>query len=137
VPSYTSALRRFIDGLGLHAAVTFRGQISDEQLARAMAEADVLVVTSEHEGFGVPTVEAMSMGLPVVANDAGALPEVVGAGGVLVDTGDPWALADAIAGLLADPAGQAAFHAGAIDQLAALRLDTAGDRLIDLVAALR
>ena len=52
VPSYTAALHRFIDEMGLRQAVTFRGQLDDDGLARAMAEADVLVVASAHEGFG-------------------------------------------------------------------------------------
>jgi glycosyltransferase involved in cell wall biosynthesis len=135
VPSYTRALHRFVDDMGLHRAVTFRGQITDRALGVAMSDADVLVVTSDHEGFGVPTVEAMSVGLPVVANHAGALPEVVGRGGVLVDTSDPWALASAIAGVLADP-NPAARAAAALDQVSALGLGSAGDRLVDLVGRL-
>ena len=90
VPSYTAALQRFIDELGLHDAVTFSGVLSDAELAAALADSDVLVVTSQHEGFGVPVIEAMTLGLPVVANRIGALPEVVGDGGLLVDTTDPW-----------------------------------------------
>ena len=97
VPSYTAALRRFVDEMGLRDAVTFTGAVSDEELVGAMAGADVLVVTSRHEGFGVPVLEAMSLGLPVVANDTGALPEVVGDAGLLVDASDPYALAAAVA----------------------------------------
>ena len=62
-----------------------RGALSDAALAAAVAEADVFVLTSRHEGFGVPVMEAMTLGVPVVANEAGALPEVVGDGGLLVD----------------------------------------------------
>ncbi len=102
VPSYTAALRRYIDEMGLHDAVTFTGTVSDEELVAAMARADVLVMTSRHEGFGVPALEAMSLGLPVVANDAGALPEVVGDAGLLVDARDPYALAGAVARVLGD-----------------------------------
>ena len=97
VPSYTTALHRFVDELGLHDAVTFSGALSDAGLDAAMADADVLVMTSLHEGFGVPVLEAMTVGLPVVANRIGALPEVVDDGGLLVDTTDPSALAGAVA----------------------------------------
>jgi glycosyltransferase involved in cell wall biosynthesis len=136
VPSYTKALHRFVDEMGLHEVVTFRGQISDQSLEEAMAMADVLVVTSVHEGFGVPTVEAMSSGLPVVANDAGALKDVVGRGGVLIDTSDPWALAHAVTEVLASPDPEAR-TAAALHQVESLGLWSAGDRLVDLVNELR
>ena len=93
VPAYTRALQRFVDELGIGDAVTFRGSISDADLVAAMAGSDVLVMASRHEGFGVPVIEAMTMGLPVVANAEGALPEVIGDAGVLIDATDPYALA--------------------------------------------
>jgi glycosyltransferase involved in cell wall biosynthesis len=64
-----------------------------------------------YEGFSLPAAEALSTGTPVVASDAGALPEVVGrdgAAGILVPAGDHAALARTIAELLADPARRAA-----------------------------
>jgi glycosyltransferase involved in cell wall biosynthesis len=136
VATYTDALHRFVAELGLGEAVTFRGAVSDDELARAYTRADVLVVTSAHEGFGVPLIEAMSVGLPIVASPMGALPEVVGPAGVIVDTRDPWAVAAAIAELLGDAARRASLAESGRTQLAALALDTAGDRLIDLVCAL-
>jgi L-malate glycosyltransferase len=135
IASYTEALHRFVAESGLAAAVTFSGHAGDADLAAAYDRADVLVVTSEHEGFGVPLVEAMSVGLPIVASPAGALPEVIGPAGVSVDTRDPWALAGAIADLLGDPARCAALAEAGRAQLAALELQTAGDRLIDLVCS--
>ena len=60
--------------------MTFGGHASDATVAAAYAESDVLVVTSEHEGYCVPVVEAMTVGLPVVAFRQGALPEVLGDG---------------------------------------------------------
>ena len=103
VPPYTAALRRFVDDMGLHDAVTFTGALSDADLAATMARSDVLVITSQHEGFGVPVLEAMSIGVPVVASRCGALPEVVGDGGLLVDATDPWALAGAVERVMAQP----------------------------------
>jgi glycosyltransferase involved in cell wall biosynthesis len=133
VPAYTGALRRYVDELGLHDAVHFRGPLSDDALADAMAQAEVLITTSDHEGFGVPVVEAMSRGLPVVANDAGALREVLGDGGVLLDATDPFTTARAIAGIAGDPGARAAMAEGAAAQLAALDLATAGDRAVDQI----
>jgi glycosyltransferase involved in cell wall biosynthesis len=80
------------------------------ELADLIAEystARAAVVPSHFEGFGFPASEAMACGLPVIANAAGALPEVVGSdghAGRLVPPRDPQALADAIRDVLADPA---------------------------------
>jgi glycosyltransferase involved in cell wall biosynthesis len=137
VPSYTRALHRYVADLGLRDVVTLDGHLSDPELADAFAAADVLVMTSAHEGFGIPVIEAMHTGLPVVANRAGALPEVVGDAGVLVDTADPYALSWAVARLLADPSRCAALAEAGRRRLNALDLAGAGDRLIDQVIALR
>ena len=78
---------------------------------RQYSTARVAVVPSFFEGFGFPASEAMACGLPVIANAAGALPEVVGSdghAGRLVPPRDPRAMAEAIADVLADPARAAA-----------------------------
>jgi glycosyltransferase involved in cell wall biosynthesis len=137
VASYTSAVHRFVSEVGLEESVRFLGHASDADLAAAYAEADVLVVASGHEGFGVPLIEAMSVGLPIVMSAAGALPEVVGRAGVVTETTDPWALAGAVAELLGDGERCRTLAAAGRAQLDALDLPTAGDRMIDLVCALR
>jgi L-malate glycosyltransferase len=136
VDSYTSALHRFVADVGLREVVMFRGHTSDGDLSAAYGRADVLIVASGHEGFGVPLIEAMSIGLPIVASAAGALPEIVGDAGVLTDPGDPWALATTVAELLSDPSRCHALALAGRTRLDALDLATAGDRLIDLVCAL-
>jgi glycosyltransferase involved in cell wall biosynthesis len=136
IESYDAALHRFVAELGLAAAVTFAGHASDATVATAYAEADVLVVTSAHEGFCVPVTEAMAVGLPVVAYAQGAIPEVLGEAGILVHTVDPYRLAATIAGLLADPTRCEALEQAGRRQLAALDLGGAGNRLVDLVCAL-
>lgn len=80
--------------------------LSRDELAQAYASARMAVVPSFFEGFGFPATEAMACGLPVVANAAGALPELLGSDdrcGRLVPPRDPAALAAAIASLLEDP----------------------------------
>ncbi|MBM9465258.1 glycosyltransferase family 4 protein [Aeromicrobium sp. YIM 150415] len=89
--------------LGIEHAVTIHSGISDEQLAELMASAEVMAVPSLYEGFSLPTVEAMSCGTPVVASRAGALPEVVGDAGVLVELGDVEALVEQIGALFDSP----------------------------------
>lgn len=66
--------------------------------------ASVVAVPSRYEGFGIPALEAMARGRAVVVSDAGALPEVVGEGGVVVPAGDVDAWASELAALLDDPA---------------------------------
>jgi L-malate glycosyltransferase len=136
VPAYTQALSRLVAETGLTGAVTFTGHASDEDLGAAYAEADVLVVASGHEGFGVPLLEAMAAGLPIVASPEGGLPEVLGSAGVAVETKDPWALAGTITTLLGDLGRRLALAAAGRQQLASLDLAGAGARLVDLVSAL-
>jgi glycosyltransferase involved in cell wall biosynthesis len=135
--SYERALRHYVAGLGLEGAVWFSGYAADAAVAAAYAEADVLVVTSEHEGFCVPVVEAMAAGLPVVAFDQGAVPEVLGGAGVLVTSRDPYALAGAIGAVMADPTRRADLVDAGRRRLAELDLPNAADRFVDLLLRLR
>ncbi|MDH3519266.1 MAG: glycosyltransferase family 4 protein, partial [Myxococcales bacterium] len=99
---------RAIRRLGLHDRVILqRRMLSLPELVREYSTARVAVVPSFFEGFGFPASEAMACGLPVIANAAGALPEVLGSDGVagrLVPPRNPRALARVIAAVLADPA---------------------------------
>jgi glycosyltransferase involved in cell wall biosynthesis len=122
--------------LGLAGAVQFAGHASDATVASAYAGADVLVVTSEHEGFCVPVVEAMAAGVPVVAFDQGAVPEVLGGAGVLVADKDPYALAAAITAVLRDTPRREDRVAAGRQRMVALHLDTAAERFVDLLAPL-
>ena len=76
--------------------VTHRGRVAASELAELIVQADVLAFPSRYEGFGLPVLEAMSVGTPVVAADSTALPEVVGGGGLLVEPGDVGGWADAL-----------------------------------------
>jgi glycosyltransferase involved in cell wall biosynthesis len=98
---------RLIRRFGLEGRVIFQDRFLEiEELVREYSTGRVAVVPSFFEGFGFPASEAMACGLPVVANAAGALPEVVGTDGEagrLVPPRDARALADAIADVLATP----------------------------------
>lgn len=72
------------------------GRVSDEDLHSLYAHASCLALPSLHEGFGLPALEAMAAGTPVVAGNSGALPEVTGRAAVLVDPLDPASIADGI-----------------------------------------
>ncbi|HTC69593.1 MAG TPA: glycosyltransferase family 1 protein [Acidothermaceae bacterium] len=86
--------------LGLDAQVRMPGYVTTEQLAVLYDEALLLAFPSRFEGFGIPVVEAMSVGCPVIAADATNLPALVGDAGLLVDPADVDAWAAAISGLL-------------------------------------
>jgi glycosyltransferase involved in cell wall biosynthesis len=94
---------KLVARLGLVDKVRFVGGITTEQMVHYYAEAAVAVVPSVYEGFGLPAGEAMACGVPVVATDGGALPEVVGDAGIVVPAKDADALAEGIASLLNDP----------------------------------
>ena len=78
------------------------GYIDNSTLRELYEGASVLVLPSLSEGFGLPAVEAMTIGVPVVVSDRGALPEVVGDAGLIVDLTEPVALASAIERVLTD-----------------------------------
>jgi alpha-1,3-rhamnosyl/mannosyltransferase len=96
-------LRAFVSAtppLGEH--VHFTGYLSDEALAELLNGADALVFPSLWEGFGLPAVEAMACGVPVLASRRGSLPEVVGEAGAYFDPEDVGAIAASILELLTD-----------------------------------
>lgn len=96
---------KLIKEYGLGDIITFTGRITMEELVKYYLSAEVCVVPSLYEGFGLPAAEAMSCKLPVISTRGGALPEVVGRDGdtgILVPTADPGALAAAIKRLLND-----------------------------------
>ncbi len=81
---------------GLGDAVVVTGYVTDQQRHDLMAGAECFAYSSLYEGFGLPPLEAMSHGVPVVAAAAGAIPEVVGDAALLVPVGDSAAFADAL-----------------------------------------
>jgi glycosyltransferase involved in cell wall biosynthesis len=95
-------LKRLTDA-PLAGHVRHVGYVNEPERRRLLEQASMLVIPSLEEGFGLPALEAMTMGVPVIASRRGALPEVVGDAGILVDALDEVAFAAAIDALLADP----------------------------------
>lgn len=97
--------RALAEELNVSSHVKFLGFVEHERMPAYYAEADLFVLPSRRESFGLVLAEAMACGLPVVATTAGAIPEVVEdrGTGVLVPPDDPDALAEAITSLLSDP----------------------------------
>jgi glycosyltransferase involved in cell wall biosynthesis len=93
---------RAVARLGLGSRVEFRGHVTQDELAALYRGAACLVFPSRYEGFGLPVLEAMASGTPVVATTAGSIPEVAGEAAILVEPGDPDALAQGIERALAE-----------------------------------
>jgi glycosyltransferase involved in cell wall biosynthesis len=132
-PAYAAALGRYAGSLGLAGAVEFVSGIADAELAAHYRRADVLVMLSEHEGFGVPLVEAMGHGLPIVAFDSGAVSEVLGDAGLLLDQKHPRQVAAAVAGLMANPDQRKRLVEAGKSRFATMGLEDAGERLVEVV----
>ena len=101
-PRYPEAQEE-AEELGVGSDVVFTGHISDSDLAALYRESDLLTHFSSYEGFGLPIVEAMRAGLPVVCTDGGSQPEVAGGAAEIVKAGDELSLAGAIADILSSP----------------------------------
>jgi glycosyltransferase involved in cell wall biosynthesis len=82
--------------------IQYVGRVSDDERDKLLQKAALLVYPSVYEGFGFPPLEAMRAGVPVVASNAGALPEVLGDAALLVDPNDEAALASAIESVFTD-----------------------------------
>lgn len=90
--------------LGVQDAVIEVEDASDERLRALYGGAEAFLFPSLHEGFGLPPLEAMACGTPVIASNRSSIPEVVGDAGVLLDPGDVVGMAAAVLRLRADPA---------------------------------
>lgn len=93
---------RAVEEHGLHNFVTFTGYVSAADLPALYTGAQMFVYPSYFEGFGLPPLEAMQCGAPVIAGDRTSLPEVIGEAGLLVNPFDVRAISGAIARLLDD-----------------------------------
>jgi alpha-1,3-rhamnosyl/mannosyltransferase len=86
----------------LGPAVSFSGYVDQEELAREYLTADALVFPSLYEGFGIPIIEAMAAGVPVIVSTATCLPEIGGAAALTADPHDPAAWSEQLSVLFED-----------------------------------
>ncbi|NTW28720.1 MAG: glycosyltransferase family 4 protein [Coriobacteriia bacterium] len=100
--------RAFVDSMlpsappAIRDRIVFTGRVEDPELRTLMRGAEAFVFPSRYEGFGLPPLEAMSMGTPVIVADAASLPEVVGTAACLFPPGDVKACEAAIRSVLED-----------------------------------
>ena len=105
---YFARLQELVRALGVTDDVVFTGHVDHDELMACYAVSDLFLCLSEHEGFGVPLLEAMVFGLPVIAYEAGAVAETLRGGGILLADKDPIEVAALIDRVLSDEALRAA-----------------------------
>lgn len=118
------------------AGTVFTGFVTDAELRALYTAAAAFVFPSLTEGFGLPPVEAMHCGTPVIAARAGAMPEVCGDAALLVDAEDPRGYRAAIETVLSDGELSAQLRARGLQRASELSWDAAGERLFQLVSRL-
>jgi glycosyltransferase involved in cell wall biosynthesis len=117
---------------GLEPAVRLLGYVPEEDLPWLYRGAELAVVPSQYEGFGLSALEAMACGTPVLAADASSLPEVVGGAGELFALGDPALLARRIAEITAAPERRTAMREHGLARAAAFSWDRTARRVLDV-----
>lgn len=118
------------------ADVILTGRVSDEDLIGLYSICDLYVFPSWHEGFGLPVLEAMSCGAPVIGSNNTSVPEVIGFEGALFDPHSPQSIADKIQEVLSNPQLHAALKAHALTQAAQFSWDASAQRSIQALEAL-
>lgn len=107
------------------------GHVVARDLPALYSGATASVYVSWYEGFGMPPIESMASGTPVIAGNRSVLPEVTGDAALLVDPGDEAAIADALARVCTDPALRAELTAKGYENITRYRWETAADVLVD------
>jgi glycosyltransferase involved in cell wall biosynthesis len=121
--------------LGLDGRVGFPGVVDDADLPALYGGAALVVLPSLEEGFGLPALEAMACAAPVVASRRGALPEVVGDAGVLVDPEDEAALTTALGRVLGNEAERQTLAWRGLERAARFTPEVTAGRVVDLLQA--
>ena len=125
-----------VEQLGLEEKVIFPGFVADEHLPALYNLADLFVFPSLYEGFGLPPLEALACGAPVITSDASSLPEVVGEAGLIVEATDVENLAEAMKRVLEDDALQAEMIARGLEQAKKFTWEKAAAKLLNLYETL-
>ncbi len=134
-PRYLRALEQEIAELELGDSVDCRESVAFPQLLAYFATADVFVCMSEHEGFCVPILEAMELGVPVIAYRAAAVTDTVDRAGILVDDKEPLAVASTANDLLTDDSQRLALIDAGRHRAAGFALDLTSKQFVDTIDA--
>jgi glycosyltransferase involved in cell wall biosynthesis len=117
---------------GLNGRVRFIGFVDDADLPALYSDAALFVFPSLYEGFGLPILEAMGCGVPVISSDASCLPEVVGEAGILLPPQDPQRWTETLLDLLGDPEARSRLVAAGFHQTRRFTWRRAAEQLLDI-----
>jgi len=121
-----------VDRSPYRSEIIFPGFIPDDHLAALYSAAETFAFPSHYEGFGLPVLEAMACGTPVVASRASSLPEVVGDAGMQVDPDDPESLASALELLALNPEMRADFRVRGLQRAASFTWEASAQTMLDV-----
>jgi glycosyltransferase involved in cell wall biosynthesis len=125
-------LRSLVDRHGLQEAVHFTGLVPDKDLVHLYTACEAFVLPSYLEGFGLPAVEAMACGAPVLASNVGSLPEVLAGAGELFDPHDVAALAGCLKRVLRDSVYQREFRTRSLRRALDFSWETSARQMRDI-----
>jgi glycosyltransferase involved in cell wall biosynthesis len=132
--NYLHAMERMAADLDLGDSVEIHIEgVRDPELRAYWAVADVMVCMSEHEGYGVPLLEAMELGVPVVAYDSSAIGETLGGAGALLESKDPLLVAEVVAGIVADEGKRQALVKGGKERAKDFSLEKTSRRILSVM----
>jgi glycosyltransferase involved in cell wall biosynthesis len=129
------AFRGYFDRVrkrGIEEGVVFTGYVDDHDLPALYSMARVFAYPSLHEGFGIPLLEAMACGTPVVTSDVSALPDVAGNAAVLVDPSSVESIAGGLARILGDDAFRARLVESGYERVRSFDAGSAAEAIVDL-----
>ena len=138
-PDYEESLRVMARQLGVADRVEFVGKVAPDRIPEVYRSADIFLLASLYEPFGIVLLEAMAAGLPIVATRVGGIPEVVedGRSAQLVPPGEPKAIADALRALIANAGTRERMSQAARQRAKEFSFDGLLDALIDTYGSLR
>jgi len=131
--TYAAELKTLVRELDLEGKVVFLGYVPMNHLPYLYSGATVFVIVSLSEGFGLPPLEAMACGTPVVASRVTSLPEVVGDAGILVDPNDTEQIAEALLRVIEHPALRTELSQKAVKQAASFSWSTAARQTLEVL----
>jgi glycosyltransferase involved in cell wall biosynthesis len=133
----TAPLSRQVRDLGLERRVRFTGYVPDEDLPWLYNLADLFVYPSRYEGFGLPPLEAMACGTPVICSNVASVPEVVGEAALMVQPDDAETLAGVMRGVLEDERRRTTMRARGIDRAKRFTWEATARRTVEIYEGLR